>query len=121
MSRRTEKLNHFIQEEISELLQRQIKDPRLGVFVTVTGVSISSDLRHAKIYVSIMGGEEEKRAAMEALANASGFLRKELGTRLRMRYNPELSFHLDNSIEHATHIIDLINKVTGSEEEESPQ
>jgi len=121
MSRRTEKLNHLIQEEISELLQRQVKDPRLGGFVTVTGVSISSDLRHAKVFISIMGGEEEKGDAMEALANASGFLRKELGMRLRLRYSPELNFHRDDSIEHGTHIIELIDRVTSSEEEESPQ
>jgi ribosome-binding factor A len=116
MSRRTEKLNHFIQEEISELLQRQVKDPRLGGFVTVTGVSISSDLRYAKVFISVMGSEEEKRDAMEALANASGFLRKEMGTRLRMRHNPELSFHRDDSIEHGSHILELISRVTGSEE-----
>lgn len=121
MSRRIEKLNHLIQEEMSELLRRQVKDPRLGGFVTVTGVSISSDLRHAKVYISIMGGEEEKGNAMEALANASGFLRKELGMRLRLRYSPELSFHRDNSIEHGTHILELISRVTGSEKREEAQ
>ena len=121
MSRRIEKLNHFIQEEISELLQRQVNDPRLGGFVTVTGVSTSSDLRHAKVFISIMGGEEEKGDAMEALAKASGFLRKELGMRLRLRYNPELSFHRDDSIEHGSHILELINQVTGGEEEERAQ
>lgn len=119
MSRRIERLNHLIQEEISELLQRQVKDPRLGGFVTVTGVSVSSDLRHAKIFISIMGSEEEKVEAMEALTNASGFLRKELGTRLRLRYNPELSFHRDDSIEHGSHILELISRVTGSEGEKA--
>ena len=121
MSRRTERLNHLIQEELSELLQRQVKDPRLGGFVTVTGVSTSSDLRHAKIFISIMGVEEEKGDAMEALANASGFLRRELGTRLRLRYNPELSFQRDDSIEHASHILELISRVTGNEEGEIAQ
>lgn len=121
MSRRTEKLNHFIQEEISELLQRHVKDPRLSGFVTVTGVSISSDLRYAKVFISIMGGEKEKGDAMEALANASGFLRKELGMRLRLRYNPELSFHRDNSIEQGAHILELISQVTSSENGEKAQ
>lgn len=121
MNRRIEKLNHFIQEEISELLQRQVKDPRLGVFATVTRVSVSSDYRHAKVFISIMGSEEEKKAAMEALVKASGFLRKELGTRLRLRYNPELSFQLDNSIEEGSRIIELISQVTGSENGEEAQ
>ena len=121
MSRRIEKLNHLIREEISELLQRQVKDPRLGGFITVTGVSTSSDLRHAKVFISIMGGEEEKGNAMEALSNASGFLRKELGMRLRLRYNPELSFHRDNSIEQGSHILELIGQVTSSENEDKAE
>ena len=111
MSRRTERLNHLIREEISQLLQRQVKDPRLSGFITVTQVSTSPDLRHAKIFISIMGNEEEKREALEALAIASGFLRKELGMRLRLRRSPELSFHYDDSIDQGAHLLQLINQV----------
>ena len=111
MSRRIERVNHLIRQEISELLQRQVKDPRLGGFVTVTQVSTSPDLRHAKIFISIMGDEEEKGEALEAFAAASGFLRKELGARLRLRRSPELSFHYDNSIDQGTHILQLINQI----------
>ena len=119
MSRRLERVNHLIREEISELLQREVKDPRLGGFVTVTGVSTSSDLSHAKVYVSVMGEEEEKKEVLEALAIASGFLRKELSTRLRMRRSPELSFHRDNSIDQGSHVLQLINQVTNPENREN--
>jgi ribosome-binding factor A len=118
MSRRTERLNHLIQEEISQLLQRQVKDPRLGGFISVTEVSTSPDLRHAKVFVSVMGSEEEKRETLEALASASGFLRKELDMRLRLRRSPELSFHRDDSIEQGAHILELISQVTNPENRE---
>jgi len=121
MSRRIERVNNLIRQEISELLQRQVKDPRLGGFVTVTQVSTSPDLRHAKIFISIMGNEEEKEEALEAFAVASGFLRRELGARLRLRRSPELSFHYDDSIDQGTHVLQLISQiatgVTGGEGE----
>jgi len=121
MSRRIERVNNLIRQEISELLQRQVKDPRLGGFVTVTQVSTSPDLRHAKIFISIMGNEDEKEEALEAFAVASGFLRKELGARLRLRRSPELSFHYDDSIDQGTHVLQLISQiatgVTGGEGE----
>lgn len=121
MSRRIERVNNLIRQEISELLQRQVKDPRLGGFVTVTQVSTSPDLRHAKIFISIMGNEDEKEEALEAFAVASGFLRRELGARLRLRRSPELSFHYDDSIDRGTHVLQLISQiaagVTGREGE----
>jgi ribosome-binding factor A len=121
MSRRIERVNNLIRQEISELLQRQVKDPRLGGLVTVTQVSTSPDLRHAKIFISIMGNDEEKEEALEAFAVASGFLRKELGARLRLRRSPELSFHYDDSIDQGTHVLQLISQiatgVTGGEGE----
>jgi ribosome-binding factor A len=121
MSRRIERVNNLIRQEISDLLQRQVKDPRLGGFVTVTQVSTSPDLRHAKIFISIMGNEEEKEEALEAFAVASGFLRRELGARLRLRRSPELSFHYDDSIDQGTHVLQLISQiatgVTGGEGE----
>jgi len=121
MSRRIERVNNLIRQEISELLQRQVKDPRLGGFVTVTQVSTSPDLRHAKIFISIMGNEDEKEEALEAFAVASGFLRKELGARLRLRRSPELSFHYDDSIDQGTRVLQLISQiatgVTGGEGE----
>ena len=115
MSRRIERLNHLMRQEISELFQRQVKDPRLGGFVTVTQVSASPDLRHAKVFISIIGNEEEKREALKALTIASGFLRKELSMRLRLRRSPELSFHYDDSIDQGAQVLQLISQVATSE------
>jgi ribosome-binding factor A len=111
MRRHIERLNHLIRDEISELLRRQVKDPRLGGFITVTRVSTSPDLRHAKIFISIMGNEDEKRECLKGLAAASGFLRRELSLRLTLRRTPELSFHYDDSIEQGTHVLQLITQV----------
>ena len=112
MTRRIERLNNLLRHEISELLQRQVKDPRLGNFVTVTEVSISPDLRYARIFVSHMGSEEEKRETLSILASASGFFRRELAKRLRLRRIPELSFQCDDSIERGAHLLELIDQVT---------
>ena len=118
MSRRIERINHLIRGEISELLQRQAKDPRLGGFVTVTQVSTSPDLRHATVSISIMGDEDEKREALEALALASGFFRRELSTRLKLRRIPEISFHYDDSISRGAEILQLIRQVATNEARE---
>ena len=112
MTRRIERVNHLILREISELLQRQVKDPRLGSFITVTEVSTSLDLKHAKVLVSSIGGEEEKQETLGVLAAASGFLRSELTRRLRLRRIPELSFEWDNSIERGAHLLELIDRVS---------
>jgi len=111
MTRRIERVNNLIRQEISELLQRQVKDPRLGSFVAVTEVSTSPDLRHAKIFVSRIGSEEEKQETLNVLAAASGFFRNELARRLRLRRIPELSFHWDDSIERGAHLLQLIDEV----------
>ena len=110
MAHRIERVNSLIRQEISELLQRRAKDPRLGRFVAVTEVSISPDLRNAKIFVSCIGSEEEKQETLRALAAASGYFRNELGRRLRMRRIPELSFEWDDSIERGAHLLELIDK-----------
>ena len=112
MTRRTERVNNLIRQEISELLQRQVKDPRLGSFVAVTEVSTSPDLRHAKIFISRIGSQEEKQEILSVLASASGFLRKELARRLRLRRIPELSFQWDDYIERGAHLLQLIDQIT---------
>ena len=112
MTRRVQRLNNLIRQEISELLQRQVKDPRLGSFIAITEVSISSDLRFAKIFVSHIGNEVEKQETMNALASASGFFRRELAQRLRIRRIPELSFQWDDTIERGAHLLELIDQVT---------
>jgi len=112
MPHRIERVNNLIRQEICELLQRQVKDPRLGNFVTITEVSTSADLKHTKIFVSCIGNEVEKKEILSILAGASGFFRKELAKRTRLRYIPELSFRWDDSIERGAHLQELIDKIT---------
>ena len=116
MIRRIKRVNNLIRQEISELLQRQVKDPRLSNFVTVTEVSTSADLRHAKIFISHIGGEEEKQETLSALAAASGFLRNELARHLKLRRIPELSFQWDDSIERGAHLLQLIEEANTDED-----
>jgi ribosome-binding factor A len=111
MTHRIEQVNKLIRREISELLQRHVKDPRLGNFVAVTEVSTSPDLRYAKIFVSRIASEEEKQETLSVLAAAAGFLRNELARRLRLRRIPKLSFEWDDSIRRGDHLLQLIDQV----------
>jgi len=112
MAHRIERVSSLMRHEISELLQRQVKDPRLSKFVAVTEVSTSPDLRHAKVFVSCLGSEEEKQEMMNGLEAASNFLRNQLLKRLRLRRIPDLSFHWDDSIERGTHLLQLIDELS---------
>ena len=111
MTRRIERVNNLIRQEISELLQHA-KDPRLSSFIAITEVSISPDLRHAKVFVSHMGSREEREATLNALAGASNFLRNQLARHLRLKRIPELSFRWDDSIERGAHLLELIDEVS---------
>jgi ribosome-binding factor A len=117
---RQEKLGELIVVEVSDLLRTRVKDPRVG-FASVTHVEVSGDFRHAKIFVSVMGNEEEQRETMKALKHASGFLRHELASRLTLRYMPELDFRLDKSIEKGAHILDLIHQIEEEEQQKPPE
>ncbi len=112
MTRRIERVNHLIRQEISELLLSQVKDPRLDSFVTIIEVTTSPDLRYAKVFVSCIGSEEKKEATLRVLTAASGFFRGELAKRLRLRRVPELDFQWDDSIERGAHILELIDRVS---------
>jgi ribosome-binding factor A len=112
MAHRIERVNNLIRHELSQLLQRQVKDPRLGSFITVTEVSTSPDLRYATIFISRIGSEEEKQATLDGLAAASRFLRNALSKRLELPRIPELKFQWDDSIERGARILKLIDKIT---------
>ena len=112
MAHRLQRVNSLLRHEISELLQRQVKDPRLGSFIVVTEVSTSPDLRQAKIFVSRIGSEQEKQEILSALVAASGFFRNELARRLKLRRIPELSFQWDDSIERGAHLSQLIDQIS---------
>lgn len=111
---RQEKLGEQIAIEVSDLLRTRIKDPRVG-FASITRVEVSGDLRHAKIFVSVMGEEEQKKATIEALRHAAGFIRRELASRLTVRFMPEIVFKLDNSIEQGARILSLIREMEQQE------
>jgi ribosome-binding factor A len=116
MAHRIERVNSLIRQEISELLQRQVKDPRLGNFITVTEVVTSPDLKYAKVFISYIGSETERKETLSVLAAAAGFFRRELTKRLTLRNIPELSFHWDDSIERGSRILKLIDEVTAERE-----
>lgn len=107
---RQEKLNELIAAELSDLLRTRVKDPRVG-FVSITHVEVSGDYRHAKVYASVMGDKDQQNGTMRALQHATGFLRRELASRLDLRYTPEIVFKLDHSIEEGARILDLIKQV----------
>ena len=109
MAHRIERANSLIRQEISNLLLRQVKDPRLGNLVSVTAVSTSPDLRYAKVFVSRIGSQEEKQETLSVLVAASGFFRNELAKRLRLRHIPELNFQWDDSIERGERLLKLID------------
>jgi ribosome-binding factor A len=115
MAHRIERVNSLIRQELSELLQRQVKDPRLGNFISVTAVTTSTDMKYAKVFVSRMGSPEEKQEMLSVLASAAGFFRRELTKRLRMRRVPELSFQWDDSIERGDRLSRLIDQVTSGD------
>lgn len=111
---RAERLAEVIRTEASAIIQRGLKDPRIG-FVSITDVVVSADLRHAKIFVSVLGDEEAKRQTMAALERAKGYVRSELGSRIAVRFVPEILFRLDDSIERGTRIASLLRKVAEEE------
>lgn len=110
MSFRPERLAEAIKKEVSDLLREELKDPRIG-FVTITGVEVTKDLRYANIYASVLGSRTEQKASIEALQKAQGFIRSELGRRIRLRYTPEITFKLDESISRGSRLIALMAEV----------
>lgn len=117
MSRRSERTSKLIQREISGLLEREVNDPRLNKLVSVTEVTLSPDLKHAKVYVSTLGTEINKKDLLAGFNNASGFLRKELAAHLRLRQIPQLSFHYDDSIERGARLLELIGELSTDEDD----
>jgi len=115
---RQEKLGELISAELSELIRTRVKDPRVG-FTSITRVEVSGDLRHAKVFVSVMGTPQEQEGTIKGLKHAAGFLRHELATRLVLRYMPEVVFKLDSSIEEGTRILALIHQIEQEERNKS--
>jgi ribosome-binding factor A len=106
----------MIQREICGLLEREVNDPRLSKFISVTQVVLSPDLQYAKVYVSTMDTEINKEDLLAGFTKASGFLRKELAAHLRLKHMPQLSFHYDDSIERGTRLLKLMNELSTDED-----
>ena len=115
--KRLDRVNQLVREEISHLIQRELKDPRLG-FVTVTEVAVAPDLRSAKVFVSVLGDDAQWKGSLAALQSARGFIRNWLAPRLRLRAVPDLTFLPDRSMAHAAHIQTVLERLR---EEEKPE
>ena len=107
------RINEEFKREISNLIQNEIKDPRLTAMISVTDVKVTKDLRYAKVYVSIFcNNEEEKKSNLAALRGASGFIRKNVGQRINLRHTLEILIELDDSINYGMHMDELIHKIS---------
>ena len=115
--KRSQRIQELLLEEISKLLQSGLKDPRIG-FTTITRVEVSDNLKHAKVFVSVMGTEKEKSDTLEALKSAKGFIRNSLGKNLYLRYLPELEFKKDENAEHVEKITRIINDLHSESDSE---
>ena len=115
MSTRTERIRELLKTEISEIIRREMKDPRLG-FITITDAEVTKDLRHAKVYVSVLGDEKQKEETLLILQRASGFIRTEFGRRTAMRMLPDISFKMDVATAHGSRIFELLQQVKRDDE-----
>ncbi|XID95084.1 30S ribosome-binding factor RbfA [Paenibacillaceae bacterium WGS1546] len=107
---RVGRVGEQVKKEISSIIQTELKDPRIG-FITVTGVDITNDLSLARVYLSILGSEEQKEETLKAIGRANGFLRSELGRRVKLRHTPAIEFRFDSSIEYGSRIEALLEKI----------
>lgn len=115
--KRSERISDQMKREIADILMRKIKDPRIG-FVTVTGVDVAQDLKNAKVFVSVYGGDKEE--SLKGLKSATPFIRSELGKRIRMRSIPEILFRYDGTVEQGAHIMELLRSIEEGKENKDP-
>ncbi|WP_059170151.1 30S ribosome-binding factor RbfA [Bacillus sp. FJAT-27445] len=110
MSHRANRVGEQMKKELSEIIGRKIKDPRIG-FVTVTDVQVTGDLQQATVYISVLGDEEQRENTLKGLATAKGFIRSEIGSRIRLRKTPEIVFEFDESIDYGNRIQSLLTQI----------
>lgn len=111
---RVEKVQELMKQEVSQIILRELKDPRIG-FVTVTSVECTGDLREAKIYVSLMGNEQQVKDCWAGLTSSLGYIRREIGKRIRLRFTPEIFLAIDKSLDYSAHIQELLLKIKAEE------
>lgn len=115
--RRVERVEQLMQEELSQVLQHELKDPRIG-FITVTRVKVSADLGHARAFISVMGDADAKEKTMSGLKSAAGFIQRVLGSRIKMRSVPRIEFYLDDSVDQGFRIDEILNKIEAERKHE---
>ena len=114
-ARRADRVADLVRAAVAELILRELKDPRIGM-VTITGVDMNDDLKHARVFFSVVGSEEVRQRSLEGLCSAAGFIRREVGKRLQLRYAPEISFRLDSAPERAQRLAELLHATHEDEE-----
>lgn len=112
---RAERVAQQIKRELSDLIRRGLKDPRIGGIVSVTDVECTADCRSVRVYISVFGEEEQRQGTLTALNEEVGFIRGELGRRLGLRYAPEMTIKLDDSLERGSKVSDLLGKISRGE------
>lgn len=117
MSRRLQRLTTQFKRELSDLIRTELRDPRIGTIVSITRIEVSPDLENATVYTSILGEPEVKRDTVGALTAAAPFLKRQMLHRMHIKKIPALHFVLDESIEQAAHVLDLMKKVSDSGED----
>lgn len=115
MSHRATRVGEQMKKELGDIIGRKIKDPRIG-FVTVTDVQVTGDLQQATVYISVLGGEEQRENTLKGLAKAKGFIRSEIGQRIRLRKTPEIIFEFDESFEYGNRINNLLHQLQKEEQ-----
>lgn len=110
MSARSERVQEALRQEISRIVQGEIKDPRLG-FITITKVELTPDLRHAKVFFSVFGEDKDKRLALKGLNSAKGYIKGLVSDRVKLRCTPDIDFKIDESLEHTKKIFDILDKI----------
>ncbi|MGC4375676.1 30S ribosome-binding factor RbfA [Fictibacillus sp. Mic-4] len=114
---RSNRIGEQMKKELGDIIGRKLKDPRVG-FVTVTGVEVTGDLQQATVYISVFGDDEQKQQTLHGLAKASGFIRTEIGKRIRLRKTPEIFFKFDESVEYGNRIETLLTDIQRKEQNE---
>ncbi|MDR5658219.1 30S ribosome-binding factor RbfA [Serpentinicella sp. ANB-PHB4] len=118
---RTNRLNEEIKKSVSLIIRNSLKDPRISSMTSITSVEATRDLRYATIYISILGTEREKRETLDGLKKSAGFVRREIGKHIKIRYVPEIIFKLDESIQKGMAMQELISKIETGEKKRSEE
>jgi len=117
-TQRSGRVQEALRQEISRIVQGQMKDPRIG-FITITKVDLTKDLRYARVYFSVLGEHKDKLLALKGLNSAKGYIKGMLSDKIKLRFMPDIEFKIDESLEHTKHIFDLLDKLKKERRDES--